>query len=125
MFGGKTKSVHTEHIETIIGQGTLFKGKVEATGTIRIDGRFEGEVLSSGDLIIGESGVVTAQIQAKSLTIAGTLQGNATVQEKLELLPTGKLYGDIAANVLSIGEGAVFKGACAMSNNYSSEPVLE
>lgn len=114
MFGGKAKSTSGEQVETIIGEETFFKGSLQAGGTVRIDGKFEGDISSTGDIIIGETGLVTAQIQAKNAMIAGTLQGNAVVMEKLELLSTAKLYGDIEATVLSIGEGAVFKGACTM-----------
>ena len=114
MFGAKPKTIDTTQIETIIGKETSFNGTIEATGTIRVDGKFEGQLTSSGDVIIGENGEVKAQIKARSALIAGTLQGNISITDKLELLSTGKLYGDIDAAVLSIGEGAVFRGACTM-----------
>lgn len=123
MFGGKkTTTSFGEHIETIIGKETQFKGSVNAAGTIRIDGKFEGEVSTAGDAIIGEAGNLKATIKARNATIAGIVNGNMDIAEKLELLPTGKLYGDIKVGVLIIGEGATFKGACEMRGDETVRP---
>ena len=120
MFGSKHKPIDTTQIETIIGKDTSFQGTIEVKGTIRVDGKFEGQINSNGDIIIGENGEVKAQIQARNALIAGTLQGNISITEKLELLSTGKLYGDIDAAVLSIGEGAIFRGACTMKGEITT-----
>lgn len=126
MFGNKRAPVFTsDQVETIIGQDTQFKGTITAGGTIRIDGQVEGEVVAKGDIVIGETGVVKAQIQARNATIAGSLTGNADVSDKLELTPTAKLYGDIKTGILSIGEGAVFKGACEMRHGSDKAPEAE
>lgn len=115
MFGSSKRApVFTEQVETIIGQASQFKGNVSAGGTIRVDGQVEGEVASKGDVIIGETGVVRAQVKGRSAMIAGTVHGNIDVFDKLELTPTARLYGDIKTGVLIIGEGAVFKGSCEM-----------
>lgn len=125
MFGSKKiRSSAIGEIETIIGKDTQLKGSVKAQGTIRIDGEFEGDIDSEQDIIIGESGRVTAKINARNVLISGTLQGNVTAAGRLELMSSGKLYGDIKANTLIIGEGAVFKGVSDMidtSGNKSTE----
>lgn len=115
MFGGKKVTASFgEQVETIIGKDTQFSGAIQATGAIRVDGRFEGELSTTSDVVIGETGNLKAQVKAKNVTIAGIVNGNMDVLEKLELLPTAKLYGDIKVGVLIIGEGATFKGACEM-----------
>jgi cytoskeletal protein CcmA (bactofilin family) len=115
MFGGKkVTAAFGEQIETIIGKDTHFKGVVNTSGTIRIDGQFEGEVITAGDAVVGETGSLKALIKAKNATIAGIVNGNVEVTEKLELLSSAKLYGDIKVGTLIIGEGATFKGACEM-----------
>jgi Integral membrane protein CcmA involved in cell shape determination len=115
MFGSsKRVSGFTEQVETILGPATQIKGTISAGGAIRVDGQVEGEIDTKGDIIIGESGVIHAQIKGRSATIAGTVHGNVEVVDKLELTSTAKLYGDIQTGVLIIGEGAVFKGACEM-----------
>lgn len=114
MFGDKKTTGFIEQVDTLIGQDTSIKGNLEAKGTIRFDGRFEGDVNTAGDIIVGEKGSVKAQVKARMATVAGTINGNMTITEKLELLPTAKIYGDIKVGMLIISEGAVFKGVCEM-----------
>ncbi len=118
MFGSskRTTSAFSEQIETIIGPATQVKGNISAGGTIRVDGQAEGEISAKGDIIVGETGIVRAQIKGRSATVAGTVHGNVDVTDKLELTSSAKLYGDIKTGVLIIGEGAIFKGACEMRN---------
>ena len=124
MFGSKRTTgpvAFGEQMETIIGKDTHFKGVITAGGSIRVDGRVEGEITAKGDIIVGESGDVKAQIRARSASIAGTVYGDADIVDKLELAPTAKLYGDIKTGTLIIGEGAVFKGACEMRHGNELE----
>lgn len=114
MFGNKRAPVFSDQVETIIGRDTQLKGTISAVGTVRVDGQVEGEIIAKGDVVVGETGLVKAKLQARNATIAGTVHGNAEVSDKLELAPTAKLYGDIKTGVLIIGEGAIFKGACEM-----------
>ncbi len=120
MFGGKRNSGISEEVETVIGKDTLFKGTITSKSSIRIDGQFEGELVTSGNAVIGQTGSVTAQIKASSCTIAGMVRGNVDVTDRLDLLSTAKLYGDIKVGVLIIGEGAVFKGACEMHGSEAA-----
>ncbi|MCX7779395.1 MAG: polymer-forming cytoskeletal protein [Negativicutes bacterium] len=123
MFGGKKVTASFgEQIETIIGKDTQLKGSLTSSGTIRLDGHFEGEVATTGDIIVGEAGNLKVQVKARNATIAGIVNGNMDIAEKLELLPTAKLYGDIKVGTLIIGEGATFKGACEMRRE-SAGPV--
>jgi len=112
MFSSKKKnsSVGTNDIETIIGKNTKFKGMLSGDGNIRIDGVLDGEISSTGDVVIGDQGNVTATIKASSVLISGTVTGNVIANTKLEITSTGKLFGDVKAAVLSITEGASFKG---------------
>lgn len=120
MFGSKRNAGSSEEVETIVGKDTQFTGSIHAKGSVRIDGALEGEIVSSATTIVGQAGNVSAQITAVNATIAGTVHGNVDIAERLELLPTAKLYGDIKVGALIIGEGAVFKGACEMTRG--SEP---
>ena len=85
-----------------------------SNGALRIDGEFEGEISTTADLIIGEAGKVKATISAKNAMIAGAVTGNMDVRDKLELMPSAKVVGDLKVGTLIIGEGAVFKGNCEM-----------
>lgn len=118
MFGSKKAAnlVGGSQVATIIGSETSFNGTITSQGTIRVDGRHTGEITTAGDLVVGENGNVEAQIKARNALIAGVVKGNIEVSDKLELLSTAKVYGDIKMNTLTIGEGAVFRGACNMLN---------
>jgi excisionase family DNA binding protein len=91
--------------------GTLtFKDAVN----LRINGNFEGNLQSKGNLTIGEEGMVEAQIVGDNIVIAGKVKGNIFAKDRLELRPTALLEGDIQAPRLIIQEGAVFIGHCRM-----------
>lgn len=110
-----------DKVDTLVGQGTLLKGRVEAQGTLRIDGFIEGEIVTTGDVIIGEKGTVKAQVTARNLTIGGTMEGNAIVGESLSILPQGRLVGDAKMKKLIIEEGAFFQGRSEMQGKGEEE----
>ncbi len=107
----------TEPINTTLGKETIFKGKMRFTKSLKIDGTFEGEIDSSGFLYIEAGAVVTANIMVRSIVIGGTVRGNITATEKLEMLTTGKVFGNIQTPRLRIADGVVFEGKCEMMKN--------
>ena len=119
MFGkreGGTGAVG-DKVETIIGQETTIQGSIHSSGVLRIDGKVEGDIHHRGDLIIGETGEVTAKvIEARHVSIAGTVRSSVVTEGKLELVPSGRLYGDIKVAGLIIGEGAIFRGNSEMKS---------
>jgi cytoskeletal protein CcmA (bactofilin family) len=101
-------------IETIIGKNCEVKGGLIGKGGIRVDGKVEGSVISEDQVIIGEFAVVKGDISGTHVIISGRVNGDVTAKTKLEILHTGKLYGDICAPKLAMAEGVVFQGACEM-----------
>lgn len=122
---GGAPAIETDRIDTIIGKDTEFKGIINSSGVIRIDGRVEGEIHHKGDLVVGEGGVVAAHVKARNITIAGEVKGNVEAEGKLELIPSGKLYGDIKVESLIIGNGAVFRGLSEMKGDAKSETAAK
>jgi cytoskeletal protein CcmA (bactofilin family) len=114
MFGRKKSDDFSDQVETLIGHTTMIKGSMTSSGALRIDGQVEGDISTTADLIIGETGKIKATVSAKNAIVAGLVTGNMDINEKLELLPTAKVAGDLKAGVLIISEGAVFKGNCEM-----------
>jgi cytoskeletal protein CcmA (bactofilin family) len=110
----KREEIDTTKIDTIIGKDTAINGTIEAKGILRIEGRITGQLQVNGDVIIAESGIIEADVKCRSISIAGTLRGNVEASGILEIEPSGKLYGDIAVAKFSVGDGAVFHGACKM-----------
>lgn len=103
-----------DKVDTIIGAGTTFVGELQVKGTLRVDGRCEGKITSSGDVVVGEAGLVVSTIQARNLQASGTIKGHVKATGVLEITATGKLYGDIEVGKLMISDGAVFQGQCKM-----------
>lgn len=117
MFGKKQDVIQVDKVDTLIGKDTFFQGSINATGTVRIDGEYKGEIKAKGDLIIGDSGKVEANIDARNVLIAGLIKGNINASGKVDLAPSAKLYGDIRVKNLLIEEGAIFKGNCLMEKD--------
>ena len=78
-----------------MGEGTNFKGILGFNGTFRIDSEFEGEIVTSDTLIIGESAVISAEITVGTIYISGKVVGNITAKERVEINATGEVYGNI------------------------------
>ncbi|HSW11152.1 MAG TPA: polymer-forming cytoskeletal protein [Bacillota bacterium] len=108
-----------DRVETVIGRGATVNGSLNGTGTLRVDGKVEGQVMHRGDVVVGETGLIEATIQARNITVAGEIRGSVEAEGKLELIATGKLTGDVKVAALIINEGAFFHGSCAMRSAES------
>ena len=114
--------------ETIVGTSVKLKGNLNSDGDITIDGSVNGEVKTKGSVNIGPNAQVIANVKAKRVVVSGTVQGNIEAHERLTLTETGRVYGDIVANVLSISPGAIFTGKSNMMEKIKPadiEPVAE
>ncbi|GIX41932.1 MAG: cell division protein [Leptospiraceae bacterium] len=104
----------TNSAETIFEEGTYFHGVLEFEKPLLINGFFEGEIRSKGTLIIGEKGKVKANIKAGTVIVGGEVIGNIEAYQKIEMLNTGKIIGNIRTAKLFIAEGVIFDGNCEM-----------
>ena len=111
-------------IETVIGKNTKIQGEVSGTGNLRIDGEIEGELKLSGSVIVGETGMVTGNVSARSLDVSGTVHGNAQTEEGLTIHATGQLIGDVKVNAFQIEDGGIFKGRSEMNPRAGIELKL-
>ncbi len=106
-----------EKISTTLGRETSFNGVMRFKDSLKIDGSFTGEIVSTGFLYIENGASVTANIRVGSVVIGGTVKGNVEATEKLEMLATGKVFGNIRTAKLKIADGVVFEGKCEMIKN--------
>jgi cytoskeletal protein CcmA (bactofilin family) len=111
-------------IETVIGPTANFKGTLQSDGGLRIDGVFEGTLQIAGNLIIGESGKVIADVSAQNVSVAGALKGTVKAAGRLEILSTGRVWGDISVASFLIDEGGFFRGQSIMPGEPDM-PLLE
>ena len=112
-----------ETIETLIGNGTTFKGDIFTSKSLRIDGKLIGNIKESVNVIIGETAEIKGNINANYILIDGYVEGNVTAIEGIELLNKSKVIGDLTTNILSINEGAIFKGKSLMVEKQEETEV--
>jgi cytoskeletal protein CcmA (bactofilin family) len=110
-------------IENVLGANTSFSGTIQSDENIRIDGVYQGHIETAGNVIVGPSAKVLADIVANAVQVWGAVKGNITAQGRLEILPAGRIWGDISVGSLLIDEGGVFRGQCVMGGEQI-EPLL-
>ena len=119
----RTSSRTAAEIETVLGPNTSIKGDIASSGGVRVDGDLEGTVNIDGNLIVGEAAKVVATISAHNVQIQGTVQGDVTAR-RLEVLDTGKLWGNITVDSFVLDDGGFFSGQSAMQSE-ATPPLLE
>ena len=102
-------------IKAYMGEDTVFNGLLNYSGTVRIDGKFEGQVITEDTLIIGETGHLMAEISAGTIICMGYVVGNLMASQKIEIHSTSKVVGNIKSPALNIELGGVFDGTCDMT----------
>jgi cytoskeletal protein CcmA (bactofilin family) len=113
MFG-KEGADQQAAVSTILGNDCKFTGDVDAKGTIRIDGEFDGKIVSSDSVIVGSSGIVKGELHASHAMISGTVEGNIFAKKKVELKAGSRLIGDVESMSLVIEDGVFFEGKSKM-----------
>ncbi len=104
-----------DKMETFVGSNTRIRGEAEVTGSIRIDGRYEGNIRSDW-VVIGEKGYMKGDIFATGVIVGGTVEGNIVASESLEIKSKGSVLGDVQTKKLTIIEGGIFQGRSVMKD---------
>ena len=104
-----------------LDSGSKISGKLLFEGATRIDGQVDGEISAKESLIIGESAVITAQIKANAIIVAGKVSGDITAIQRLEIRPSARVIGNLTSPVLIVHEGAMFEGHCSMQPEGARE----
>ena len=103
-----------------MGDKTRYNGKIETDEPLLILGLLDGEIKSTNEVEVGESGEVKATLSAKSIVISGKVTGDCTASDRIEIRASGKLTGSIKAARIAIADGAEFKGTSQMSGSAKS-----
>jgi cytoskeletal protein CcmA (bactofilin family) len=99
--------------DTVLGANCTFEGALHSNANVRLDGAFSGTLEIDGNVLVGETAKITADINAKNVSIAGAVRGNV-YGKKVQLLRTGRIWGDIRAMALTTEEGAFIDGKITM-----------
>ena len=117
-------------LNAFLGKGCEYDGKLTFEGSVRVDGRFSGEIFSNDILLVGEGAVVKAEIDVGTIIVSGVVEGNISAKKMVELKAPAFVKGTITTPAITIEQGVVFEGACKMeeragrkSPSSSSAPI--
>jgi cytoskeletal protein CcmA (bactofilin family) len=100
---------------SVIAHSTAWSGDLESSGSLHIHGRVEGSLTAQESIFIAEEADVDAVIRAANVTIAGSVRGSVHCAERFEVLPRGKVAGDVHAPAIAIHNGAIVAGEISMT----------
>jgi len=110
-------------LNALLGKGSQFEGKLIFEGTVRIDGKFAGEILSTDTLIICEGAEVKANLTVGALVCLGDYSGDAKAAKSIELKAPAKVRGNLTTASIVIERGVFFDGNCKMDTNGNATPA--
>nr|WP_153868931.1 MULTISPECIES: polymer-forming cytoskeletal protein [Myxococcaceae] len=99
-----------------MGKGSEFEGKLTFEGQVRIDGKFNGQIVTKDTLVIGDGARVNAEIQAGTVIINGLVEGNVRATSIIEVHQPGRIKGNLETPALAMDRGVIFEGSCKMEN---------
>ncbi|MEE8127334.1 MAG: polymer-forming cytoskeletal protein [Nitrospinaceae bacterium] len=104
-------------IKAYLGEDTVFSGTLSFNGVVRIDGKMDGEVNTDDTLIVGEKGILEADINAGTVICRGKIKGTIRASKRIEIHANSEVVGNISAPALLVENGAIFDGNCDMTGN--------
>lgn len=112
-------------LKAYMGEDAVFNGSLNFEGTVRIDGRFEGQVITEDTLIVGETGRIVADINAGTVICKGKIEGAVVASQKIEIHSTGQIVGALKSKALHIEVGGILDGQCDMSGQGDKVVALK
>lgn len=120
--------------QTIVGPSAVLRGDLSGKDDLLIEGQFDGTInLPEQCVTVGNNGEVKAEVHARQVVILGSLTGNTSARDKIEIRKTGRVVGDLVAAAIAIEDGAYFKGSIDIvrdqgqeaSPSFAAEDVVE
>ena len=110
-------------IKAYLGSDATFKGTLSFDGTVRVDGKFEGQVNTNDTFIVGETGEINADVAAGTIICKGIMRGTIIATNKIEMHPSGRIVGNVQTPAIKIELGAVLDGNCSMTETDSKKTI--
>lgn len=108
---------------SVLSKKVKMEGDIRGDEDLRVEGHFKGTIKVTGDIFVGQSGVVEAEVEADNIIIQGQITGNVLARKQLEIQSSGQLLGDCKAKSIDIREGAIFEGRSSMLTSSVSAPA--
>jgi cytoskeletal protein CcmA (bactofilin family) len=106
---------------SVIGENSVFEGRFYVSGSILIEGKFDGQIKTEDHLTVGPTGKVKTDIYARKVTISGTLIGNITASEEVDLLENGKVLGNIVSPKINVENGVLIQGMVTLTGDQADD----
>ena len=119
----RADAVPGDEVIAFVGKGVEFKGVITYNGTVRIDGRLDGEIHTAGVLMVGQEAVITAKVTAGTVISRGHITGDVIAAGRVRLLAPAILNGSVKTPLLSIEEGVLFNGSLEMAKAEAPQEV--
>lgn len=116
-MSAKNSVDNVKDIKAYLGEDTTFSGKLTFNGAVRIDGKMDGEVHTDDTLIVGEKGIMEADITAGTVICRGKIKGTIKASKRIEIHANSEVVGSISAPSLLVETGALFDGTCDMTGS--------
>ena len=108
-------------VNSIVGEGTRFNGELDLNGLLRIDGDFTGTITTTGKVLVGKNGRAECTINASTVVIGGAVKGNIYSSERVIVLSSGMILGNIYTPRLIVEEGVILDGECVIDEDYNKD----
>ena len=105
---------------SLLSKKVKIEGEIQGNEDLHVEGHFKGSIKITGDIFIGPTGIVEADVEAYNVIVQGKVTGNIMAHKQLQLQSSGKLLGDCAAQSIHINEGALFEGRSKMIKSSAS-----
>ena len=125
MRGKVNRNLALDQFETIIGPNTNFDGHLKCDGSVRIDGICErGLIETVGNVVVSPDAMVAADIVARNVSVSGAVTGKIKASNRLEILSTGRVWGDVEVGSFLLDEDGYFRGELVMKEEPEVPPQL-
>lgn len=118
----RDSGVDVKDVETVIGATVKVEGNFVGTGDVVIEGHVAGTLKTSKNLRVGEQAVVKADVEAANVVVAGEIRGQVSCSGRVEILATGKIFGNVDTQTIAVAHGAILHGKVSMAGH---EPTPE
>lgn len=115
----KKKEIDNQNLKSFISDGVEIKGELLSQQSIKIDGTVDGKLEVKGSLVLGKTALIKGEIKVQNLILAGKIEGNIYASEKVDVMSTGQINGDVQCKVLTIEEGGILEGNSRMVKQES------
>jgi cytoskeletal protein CcmA (bactofilin family) len=108
-------------VDSVIGEKARFKGELTTSGTVNINGEFEGKIKSDGEVIVSPGGKIVGEVQGGGVIVSGRVEGNIVAKESLEITKSGRVHGDITGGKIIIEDGSSYHGRVKVEAGVEQE----